>query len=330
MSARSRGLFLAAAACLLAAFGVSLGVGRYPLSLADILRALGGGGEMAAQVFWRLRLPRSLSVLLSGGALGVAGAVYQALLGNPLAAPDIMGVSGGATLGAAVMIVCLDGANVALGAFVGGVGALAAALLLSAACGRRNAGKTAGLVLSGILISALVKAGIMLLKTLADRESELAAVEFFTMGSFAQITWRALPSLLLGIGAGLLLLALLRRQIPLLALGEAQALALGVNVPLLRALVLGAATLMTCVVSAHAGVVAFLPLLAPHAARLLLRGRSRGMLPLSFLSGGALLLLADVAARLTPGAELPVSVLTTLLGVPMVISLMVKGGRGDA
>lgn len=317
----------AAAACLLAAFGVSLCVGRYPLGPADVLGALLGEGGMAAQVFWRLRLPRSLAVLLSGGALGVAGAVYQALLGNPLAAPDVVGVSGGATLGAAVMIVCFGGAGLAAGAFAGGLCALAAALLITRACGQRG---TAGLVLSGILISALVKAGIMLLKTLADREGELAAIEFFTMGSFADITWRALPSLFGGIALGLCALVLLRRQIPLLALGDEQASALGVRVQPMRAAVLGGATLAVCAVSAHAGVIAFLPLIAPHAARLLLRGRSRGVLPLAFLLGALLLLGADVAVRLLPGAELPVSVLTTALGVPMLVSLMVKGGRPDA
>lgn len=121
----------AAAACLLAAFGVSLCVGRYPLGLSEILGALLGGESMAAQVFWRLRLPRSLAVMISGGALGVAGATYQALLGNPLAAPDVVGVSGGATLGAAVMIVCFGGAGLAAGAFAGGLCALAAALLVS-------------------------------------------------------------------------------------------------------------------------------------------------------------------------------------------------------
>lgn len=297
--AQNRILTGAAAACLLAAFGVSLCVGRYPLGLSDILGALTGAAGMAAQVFWRLRLPRSLAVLVSGGA----------------------------TLGAAVMIVCFGGTGLAAGAFAGGLCALAAALLITRACGQRG---TAGLVLSGILISALVKAGIMLLKTLADREGELAAIEFFTMGSFADITWRALPSLCGGVALGLAVLALLRRQIPLLSLGDAQAAALGVRVQPLRAAVLGGATLAVCAVSAHAGVIAFLPLIAPHAARLLLRGRSRGMLPLSFLLGALLLLGADVAARLIPGAELPVSVLTTALGVPMLVSLMVKGGRADA
>ena len=325
--AQNRILDGAAAACLLAAFGVSLCIGRYPLGLSDILGALTGAEGMAAQVFWRLRLPRSLAVLVSGGALGVAGAVYQALLGNPLAAPDVVGVSGGATLGAAVMIVCFGGTGLAAGAFAGGLCALAAALLITRACGQRG---TAGLVLSGILISALVKAGIMLLKTLADREGELAAIEFFTMGSFADITWRALPSLFGGVALGLCALALLRRQIPLLALGDEQASALGVRVQPVRAAVLGGATLAVCAVSAHAGVVAFLPLIAPHAALLLLRGRSRGLLPLAFLLGALLLLGADIAVRLLPGAELPVSVLTTALGVPMLVSLMVKGGRADA
>ena len=121
----NRLIFCAAAALLLAAFGVSLCIGRYPLALGDLIGAMAGKQGMAAQVFWRLRLPRSLAVCASGVALGACGAVYQALFGNPLAAPDIMGVSGGATLGAAVAIVMLGGSAVALAAFAGGMAALA-------------------------------------------------------------------------------------------------------------------------------------------------------------------------------------------------------------
>ena len=182
------------------------------------------------------------------------------------------------------------------------------------------------MVLSGVLISALMKMGVMLLKTFADTEGELAAIEFFTMGSFSDITASALPALLWASALGFVLLALLHRQIGLLSLPDDEAQALGVSTGVMRMLVLVAATLLAAAVSASAGVVAFLPLLAPHGARLLLRGRTKGLLPLSALMGGVLLLLADIAARLAPGAELPVSVLTTMLGVPCVAMLMAKGG----
>ena len=316
----------AAAACLLAAFCLSLCVGRYPLRPADALAALLGKGGLSAQVFLRLRVPRSVAALLAGAALGAGGAVYQALFGNPLAAPDIMGVSGGATLGAAVCIVCFGGAGVPAFAFIGGLAALAAALLLTRASGSRG---TAGIVLSGVLVSAAVRAAITVLKLLADTDGELAAIEFFTMGSFSGITAHALPPMLAGVVPGFLLLWLLRRQIPLLTLPAQEAASLGVRVGAVRALVLGGATLAVCAVSAQTGVIAFAPLLAPHGARLLLGGRSRGLLPLSVLLGGVLLLLADTAARLLPGAELPVSVFTTALGVPLLAFLMAKGGRAD-
>ncbi len=326
MSRRDKGIFLAAAACLLAAFAVSLCVGRYPLTLPDIASALIGGEGMSAQVFWRLRLPRSAACLLSGAAMGLSGAVYQAVFGNALAAPDIMGVSGGATLGVAVSVVFLGGALGEAMAFAGGLAALLMSLLLTRASGSRGA---AGIVLSGILVSALVKTGIMLLKTLADTEGELAAIEFFTMGSCAGITVFSLPSLVMGVLLGGVGLFLLRRQIALLTLSDEEAAALGVRVLPVRAAVLASATLMACAVSAQAGVIAFSALIAPHGARLLLGGRSRGRLPLSILLGGALMLVADVVARLSPGAELPVSVFTTLLGVPVIALLMVKGGGRD-
>lgn len=324
---RNRKLFCAAAACLLAAFAVSLGVGRYPLSLKEIAAALAGGEGMSAQVFWRLRLPRSVACLVAGAAMGLSGAAYQAVFGNALAAPDIMGVSGGATLGAAVSVVLLGGALGQTAAFLGGLLALGASLLLTRTSGARG---TAGIVLAGILVSALVKAGIMLLKTLADTEGELAAIEFFTMGSFAGITLFSLPPLLGGALAGGLGLFLLRRQIALLTLSDEEAAALGVPVARVRAAVLACATLLACAVSAQAGVVAFSALIAPHGARLLLGGRSRGRLALSMLLGGTLMLAADIAARLSPGAELPVSVFTTLLGVPAVALLMARGGGRDA
>ena len=176
-------------------------------------------------------------------------------------------------------------------------------------------------------MSALSKTGIMLLKATADTEGELAAIEFFTMGSFAGVTAGVLPTLLGGVAAGMLVLALLRRQIPLLTLGEEEAASLGVAVLPVRAAVLTAATLMACAVSAHAGVIAFSALIAPHGARLLLRGKSAGMTPLSALTGGILMLLADVTARLLPGAELPTSIFTTVLGSAMLVYLMVKGGQ---
>ena len=323
MSRLFKALF-AAAACLLAAFCLSLCVGRYPLTLADIAASLSGGEGMTAQVFWRLRLPRTLAAMLAGASLGAGGAVYQAVFANPLAAPDIMGISGGATLGAAVCIVFFAGACVPAFAFAGGLAALAASLLLTRASGSRG---TSGIVLSGVLVSAAVRAAITVLKLLCDTDGELAAIEFFTMGSFSGITARSLPPMLAGVVPGLLLLALLRRQIPLLTLPAQEAASLGVRVGAVRAAVLGASTLAVCAVSAQAGVIAFAPLLAPHGARLLLGGRSRGLLPLSVLLGGALLLLADTAARLLPGAELPVSVFTTALGVPLLAALMAKGGR---
>ena len=316
----NRILFTAAGALLLAAFGISLLIGAYPLTAQDILSALSGGESMAVKVFWRLRLPRSLAAMVSGMALGVCGAVYQILFANPLAAPDIMGVSGGATLGAAMAIVWGNTAFSAPAAFLGGMAALAGSLLLTRASGSRGTGAM-------VLISALMKMGVMLLKTFADTEGELAAIEFFTMGSFADITAAALPALLSAAALGFALLTLLHRQIGLLSLPDDEAQALGVSIGVMRALVLAAATLLAAAVSASAGVVAFLPLIAPHGARLLLRGRTKGLLPLSALTGGVLLLLADIAARLAPGAELPVSVLTTMLGVPCVAMLMTKGGK---
>jgi len=155
---------------------------------------------------------------------------------------------------------------------------------------------------------------------------------FILFGTFAAAALALCTPLVVrhgSLGMFLAVLALLRRQIPLLTLGSEEAASLGVAIVPVRAAVLAAATLMACAVSAHAGVIAFSALIAPHGARLLLRGKSDGLALLSALVGGVLMLLADVTARLTPGAELPTSVFTTVLGAAMIVSLMAKGGRQD-
>lgn len=330
---KGRGCALPAAfAALAGCFALSLCVGRYPLTPADMLAALGGGESMAARVFLRLRLPRSFAAALTGACLGAGGCAYQAVFSNPLAAPDILGVSGGATLGAALSVVLLGGAAQPLFAFAGGLLALLATAALSGASGalhgsgESGARGTAGFVLAGVLVSALARAALSVLRLAAADAGELASIEFFTMGSLSGVAASSLPPMLAGALPGLTALFLLRRQLPLLSLPADEAAALGVRVGAMRAAVLGAATLAVSAVSAQVGVVAFAPLLAPHAARMLLGGRARGRLGLSALSGAALLLLADTAARLTP-SELPVSVFTTALGVPLLAALMLRGAR---
>lgn len=320
----------AAAACLLLAGGlgtVSLFVGSFPLSLSQIGSILTGGmeGTLEAQVFWQLRFPRMCMGLLAGWALGLAGGVYQTVFRNPLASPDLTGVASGASFGAAWAIVLGAGTSLQImgGAFI--MGSLSLLLVLALV---RWAGmeRTGAYILAGVIVSSAADAGLMVLKTIADPEGELAAIEFWTMGSLSAMTGDKLRGAASAILIPLALLLLFRRQALTLSLGEEGARALGLEPRRWRGLLLGLTTLMVAAVASVAGVIAFLGLIAPHIAFLLLGRRGGPYLPLCALMGGAILLAADLLARgFSQGTELPLSIWTVLFGAPVLTALLLRG-----
>ena len=317
-------LYFAAALVLTgAAFAASLAVGRYPIDWAQLM-----ADGMDPRVFLTLRLPRTCMALLAGFALGVAGSVYQAVFQNPLAAPDIIGVSSGASVGAAAAILLFGGGVVltALLAFAGGMAAVL--VVLSLAGFARRQGVT-GIVLAGIAVNALTESLLMLMKLTADPEKQLAAIEFWTMGSFADVTLQKLCGVLPLAVIGLAGLFLLHRQILLLGLSEDEARMLGVPVGMMRRVVLLLATLVTGVVVSVTGLISFIGLLAPHIARLLARSSRFSTTVLSGIVGGALLLCADILARSIGSSEIPVSIITSLLGAPFLFWLMCKRGTAQ-
>ena len=317
-------LYFAAALVLTgAAFAASLAVGRYPIDWAQLM-----ADGMDRRVFLTLRLPRTCMALLAGFALGVAGSVYQAVFQNPLAAPDIIGVSSGASVGAAAAIPLFGGGVVltALLAFAGGMAAVL--VVLSLAGFARRQGVT-GIVLAGIAVNALTESLLMLMKLTADPEKQLAAIEFWTMGSFADVTLQKLCGVLPLAVIGLAGLFLLHRQILLLGLSEDEARMLGVPVGMMRRVVLLLATLVTGVVVSVTGLISFIGLLAPHIARLLARSSRFSTTVLSGIVGGALLLCADILARSIGSSEIPVSIITSLLGAPFLFWLMCKRGTAQ-
>lgn len=318
-----RWYFAAALVLTGAAFAASLAVGRYPIDWAQLM-----ADGMDRRVFLTLRLPRTCMALLAGFALGVAGSVYQAVFQNPLAAPDIIGVSSGASVGAAAAILLFGGGVVltALLAFAGGMAAVL--VVLSLAGFARRQGVT-GIVLAGIAVNALTESLLMLMKLTADPEKQLAAIEFWTMGSFADVTLQKLCGVLPLAVIGLAGLFLLHRQILLLGLSEGEARMLGVPVGMMRRVVLLLATLVTGVVVSVTGLISFIGLLAPHIARLLARSSRFSTTVLSGIVGGALLLCADILARSIGSSEIPVSIITSLLGAPFLFWLMCKRGTAQ-
>ncbi len=305
-----------------AAFGASLCIGRYPFELADII----GGNEQASRVFWFLRLPRTILAAASGFGLACAGSVYQTVFKNPLASPDIIGVSSGASAGAAAAILFMGGGTLvtSLFAFGGGMFAVFMALLLAKASGRNH---LATFVLSGIAVNALAQAVLMSMKLTADPERQLASIEFWIMGSFADATASKLPLALPAVFIGLCGIFMLHRQILLLALDSDEAKMLGVRVETLRTIVLVLATLVVGGIVSVAGLISFIGLLAPHIARLLTKSSDTLSLALSGTIGAGLLLCADCLTRSISASEIPISILTSLLGAPFLIYLICKGGK---
>ncbi len=321
---------------LLLLLAVSTASGSYPLTLADVLTSLRemllpkADQSMPTRVFWSLRLPRVGTALLSGTILGVAGGVYQLLFRSPLASPDLTGVASGASFGAALAIVLGIGSSwLRMGfAFCGGILSLILVLLLAHFAGGERIGTY---ILAGILISSAADAGLMVLKTLADPERQLAAIDFWTMGSLAAVSGeRFLPFLLLSLPT-LLLLLLFHRPATMLSLGNDECRAMGLSPDRWRCILLTLATLVVSASVSLTGCIGFVGLIAPHITRFLYPQRKGAYLLYCGIIGGILLTAADLAAKtIGNGAELPVSIFTVAAGIPVLTILLCKRGRDMA
>lgn len=325
LPSRAAVIFIAVALTILAATICSFCVGKYPIALSEIRTLLTGGQvkEMTHKVFFTLRVPRTVMALLCGAGLGIAGSVYQNIFKNPLASPDIIGISSGANMGAAIAIVSAGGAmvSVAIGAFGGGLLAVTTVMLLVKAT-RSHA--TSTYVLAGIIISAVANAVIMLLKYYADSESQLAAIEYWTMGSLASITASKVLSILPFWIIGFAGILLLHRQVLLLSLNEEECRSLGVRLSQVRITVLLLSTLLVASIICVTGLISFAGLISPHIARMMLKRQNTKTMILSALVGAGVLLISDILARSLYSAELPLSILTTIIGVPILIWFMAK------
>ncbi len=319
------------AVVVLAAVAFSVSFGASGLGPGDLWRALSGDGDPTARsILLQLRLPRAALAALVGGALGLSGCTFQALLRNPLAEPYVLGVSGGAAVGAVAIVVTGLGVMVPwtlpVGAFIGAVAAMAIVLGVArrASPGRMD---TRVLILSGVIIGAFFNAMILLMLSVADVESFRSAI-FWMMGNLSGADWGStalIAALLVPAGAAVLSLA---RAFNLLSRGEEVAHYLGAAVQRVKLTAYLAASLMVAAAVAAAGVIGFVGLIVPHAVRLAWGNDHRMLLPASFLAGTAFLLVADTVARLVVApAELPTGVVTAVAGVPFFVALLMRGGR---
>jgi len=307
--------------------------GAYPLSLGDILGAIArrltgapGLGQVDTVLF-EVRLPRVFAAVLVGASLAAAGAAYQTLFRNPLVSPDILGVSTGAGLGAVLGIfLALPVFGIQLAAFA--MGLVTVGLIYGIASLVHGREPILVLVLAGVVVGSLAGAAISLLKILADPYDQLPAIVFWLLGSLSAIrkgeVWAAAPLVALG----LIPLVLLRWRINVLSLGDEEAKALGVEAGRLRLIVVGAATLMTASVVAISGVIGWVGLVIPHIARMVVGPSFDRLLPTAMLLGASYLLLVDTLARTMARIEVPIGILTAMIGAPFFLWLLAKGREG--
>jgi iron complex transport system permease protein len=307
----------------LASFAAALAVGSLSLPLSEVFSALLGENPPSAAIVLDLRLPRALAGFACGGLLALAGALMQVLLRNPLADPYVLGISGGAGVGAMFAILIGLGMTGINGlAFFGALGAM---LLVFGLAHGDGAWTQTRLLLTGVIVAAGCGAVVALMLSIAP-EHKLRGMLFWLMGDLSQTgaPWIALAIL----GVALLAALPFARELNLLARGQDTAQALGVDVKRLRFTVYAIASLVTAVAVTSAGSIGFVGLVVPHLVRLAIGNDQRLLLPASVLAGGALLTLADTLARtIVAPQQLPVGVLTALIGVPVFLFLLARHPR---
>jgi iron complex transport system permease protein len=322
---------------LVSGVGVALVLGRYQIGFGgiwDIIVSTCCGNEAGPKlatsslVLWSVRLPRVLAALMVGAALSVAGAVFQSLFRNPLVSPGILGVTSGASFGATLAF--FFAANSALvvegSAFLFGL----LAVTLAYQIGRRSGNTVTSLVLSGVIVSALFSAGVSFLKYKADPYQQLPAMVFWTMGSFNSVVWTDAVRALLIISSGLAAIYLFRWWLNPIALGDEDAMTLGIDVPKARFFYILIGTLIVAASVSLCGNIGWVGLVVPHMARIIVGSDHDALIPFTALLGALFMLVMDTLARTFSGGEIPVGILTALLGAPFFAYLLVtQEKRGE-
>ena len=320
------------AALLIVVYLLSFLIGSVDLSVVtvvDIIRS----SFMEVEAYWDgvleqivlgVRFPQITLSVLVGGALAVSGASYQTVFKNPMVSSDILGVSAGAGFGAALAM--LNGCawwEIQISAFVCGAGAVLAAYCIGAVFGKQN---MTILVLAGVVVSSFFQALISIIKTVADTDSVLPSITFWLMGSLNKGDNVDVAVVLPAVIASMALLFMFRHKIDALSAGEDEAIAMGVNVPLVKGVVIVASTLMTACAVSVAGIIGWVGMVVPHMARAVTGASFSKLIASSFLIGGVFLLLIDDVVR-SSFADLPLGVLTALIGTPVFVFLLIRTRR---
>jgi iron complex transport system permease protein len=321
---------------LILSVGCALLLGRYKIDIVTLTRIIASvlAGEALresdtpALVLWSVRLPRVIVAVAVGAALSVAGAVFQSLFRNPLVSPNILGVTSGAAFGATLAIFILGGSAWAIEGFAFAWGLIA--VILSYQIGKRSGNSVTSLVLSGVIVSSLFMAGVTFLKYHADPYQHLPAMVFWSMGSFNSIIWMDVWKALAIIAPGLAVIYFYRWRLNPLALGDEEAMSLGIEVSRARVLYILLGTLIVAISVSVSGSIGWVGLVVPHMSRIIVGSDHDIMIPFTGVLGGIFMLTMDTLSRSLPGGEIPVGVLTALLGAPFFAYLLISNRRRGA
>lgn len=329
-----KGKFLLLVIMLLISFVIALTSGKYSLTLSELYRLfasqLSPHSELSnprhETVFWQIRFPRTLAAIIIGGGLAIAGAAYQGMFRNPLVSPDILGVSAGAGVGAVIGIFFGQSLfYIQLSAFIGGL--ITVTIVCFIARLARQHDPILSLVLVGVAISALCGSAISLMKILADPYTQLPSITFWLLGGLSSITQADLVSVLPLMIIGIIPLLLLRWRMNLLSLSDEEAKSLGINVSLTRTIFIICATLLTASAVSIAGIIGWIGLIVPHITRMIVGANFRYQLPASLAIGAILLLVTDTLARTIAAIELPIGILTSAIGAPFFLAILLQARR---
>lgn len=278
--------------------------------------------EQAASVIYTIRLPRVIAAILIGAALAISGATYQSVFKNPLVAPDILGVSTGACVGAALAILLdLSQFGVQIAAFIGGMAAVSVAIMIPKIIGKNT---IVMLVLSGIIVSGLTSSFLGIIKYLADSDTELPAITYWQMGSLVSVVWDNIIYSGIPIVIGIMFMLAIRWRMNILTLSDEEAHMLGKDTVWLRYAIIICATILTACSVCISGTIGWIGLVIPHFSRMLVGANNQRLLPITVILGAIFLLGVDTVSRASMNAEIPLSILTGLIGAPFYFYLLIR------
>jgi len=331
--AHYRLFFWGIAGLLVLVFGASLALGRYSIPFFDSFKIV-LSRIFPIPVTWEnvpdavvmdLRLPRTIAAAIIGAALALSGATYQSIFKNPMCSPDLLGVSSGACVGAALAILAGAGSfAVQLGAFVGGCLAVFVTVLIPRLM--RNESTTV-LILSGVVVSSFMGSIMSIIKFVADTDTELAEITYWTMGSFAAVKMETMLPVLPTILLPLAVILLMRYRLNVLSLGDNEARSLGINLQATRGAFIICSTLISASCVCLAGTIGWVGLIIPHVSRMLVGSDNKKMLPIALLLGSVFMVLIDILCRTITAAELRIGILTGIIGAPFFVAILVKQNR---